>query len=310
MVGLKGGKMREIIDFTNMRQIINKYGGADTKKTIIYQNKYYLLKFPNHAKQNKNISYSNNVFSEYLGCHIFNKIGILAQNTILGIYKQENGMIKNVCACEDFTGNGWRLVEFQNLKNSFPETPSSSNGKNTALNEILDVIEHHTDIEDNNLLKQHFWNVFIVDSLIGNYDRHNGNWGILVNDEKKQIKMAPIYDCGSCLYAQLTDEQMEKISKSETEIHNRIYNKPTSTITEEERRINYYEFISSLKNKDCNEALNRIVPKINLQEIMDEISDMPIISEIRKQFYKVLLTQRYEIILKKSYEKLKNKSGD
>ena len=35
--------------------------------------------------------------------------------------------------CEDFTGNGWRLVEFQNLKNSFPETPSSSNGRTTAL---------------------------------------------------------------------------------------------------------------------------------------------------------------------------------
>ena len=126
--------MRDIIDFTNMKQVINKYGGADTKKTIIFNGKYYLLKFPNNAKQNKDISYSNNIFSEYLGCHIFNSVGILAQNTILGIYRQDNGVTKNVCACEDFTGNGWRLVEFQNLKNSFPETPSSSNGKTTALN--------------------------------------------------------------------------------------------------------------------------------------------------------------------------------
>lgn len=157
--------MQEIVDFTDARQIINKYGGADTKKTIIYNDKYYLMKFPNNAKQNKDVSYYHNVFSEYLGCHIFNKVGILAQNTILGTYKQENGIIKNVCACEDFTGNGWRLVEFQNLKNSFPETPSSSNGRTTALNEILEVIENHTDISDNGLLKKHFWDMFIVDSL-------------------------------------------------------------------------------------------------------------------------------------------------
>lgn len=296
--------MLNIIDFTNAKQIINKYGGADTKKTIIYNNKYYLLKFPNNAKQNKNVSYSNNVFSEYLGCHIFNSVGILAQNTILGVYKQENGIIKDVCACEDFTGNGWRLVEFQNLKNSFPETSNSSNGRTTALDEILEVIENHTDIKDNEQLKEQFWNIFIIDGLIGNYDRHNGNWGVLVNDEKQEMKMAPIYDCGSCLYSQLTDEQMEDILKSQTEINNRIYNKPTSTITENDKRINYYEFISSLKNNDCNEALKKMMEKIDLAKINQEIEDMPIITQIRKKFYKTLIKERYEKILKYSYSKL------
>ena len=91
------------------------------------------------------------------------------------------------------------MVEFQNLKNSFPETTTTSDGKTTALDEILDVIENHTDIKNNKILKQYFWDIFIVDALIGNYDRHNGNWGILVNDETQEVKMAPIYDCGSCL---------------------------------------------------------------------------------------------------------------
>lgn len=297
--------MNDIIDFSNEKQIINKYGGADTKKTIIYNGKYYLLKFPSSANQNKEASYSNNVFSEYLGCHIFSSVGILAQNTILGIYRQENGVVKNVCACEDFTGNGWRLVEFQNLKNSFPETSSSSNGRTTELNEILEVIEKHADIKDNKILKQYFWDIFIIDSLIGNYDRHNGNWGILVNDDKQNIKMAPIYDCGSCLYSQLLDEEMEEILKNKNEINNRIYNKPTSTITENGKRINYFGYISSLKNKDCNEALKRMMNKIDMDKIYKEIDQMPIISDIRKQFYKVILQGRFEMILKKSYERLK-----
>ena len=301
--------MDKLIDFTNCKQIINKYGGADTKKTIIYNNKYYLLKFPNNnPKQNKKASYSNNIFSEYLGCHIFNSIGISAQNTLLGTYTQEDGKTKNVCACEDLTGNGWRLVEFQNLKNSFPETPSSSNGNTTALEEIIDVIKYHSDIKNNNELENYFWDIFIVDSLIGNYDRHNGNWGILVNDETQEMKMAPVYDCGSCLYSQLTDEQMKEILQNETEINNRVYNKPTSAITENGKRINYYDFIFSLKNNDCNKALIRIFNKIELNKIEKIIEQMPLISEIRKDFYITLLNKRYNIILQKSYKKLQKQT--
>lgn len=145
-----------------------------------------------------------------------------------------------------------------------------------------------------------------IDALIGNYDRHNGNWGILVNDSEQKVKMAPVYDCGSCLCSQLTDEQMKQMLDNQTEINNRIYNKPTSTITENGRRINYYDFIYSLKNKDCNNALEKIVNEIDMSKIDFEIDNMPIISEIRKKFYKVLLNGRYNVILRKSYNKLKN----
>lgn len=197
------------------------------------------------------------------------------------------------------------MVEFQNLKNSFPETTTTSDGKTTALDEILDVIENHTDIKNNKILKQYFWDIFIVDALIGNYDRHNGNWGILVNDETQEVKMAPIYDCVSCLCSQLTDEQMKKILENKAKLNNRIYNRPTSTITENDKRINYYDFISSLKNKDCNAALERVYSKIDMNKIEDIIDNMPIISKIRKRFYKEFLKGRYEIIIKKSVMKVK-----
>lgn len=45
--------------------------------------------------------------------------------------------------------------------------------------------------------------------------------------------------------------------------------------------------------------------QIDMNKIEQEIDDMPIISETRKQFYKVLLKGRYETILKASYQKLK-----
>lgn len=39
------------------------------------------------GEKNKNISYSNNAFSEYIGSNIFTLVGFKTQNTILGKYE-------------------------------------------------------------------------------------------------------------------------------------------------------------------------------------------------------------------------------
>lgn len=146
--------------------------------------------------------------------------------------------------------------------------------------------------------------MFIADSLVANFDRHNGNWGFLVNEKLKNIKIAPIYDCGSCLYPQLTDERISEIINDAKEIDARVYVFPTSSIKENDEKINYYEYISSLKNRECNEALKRIVPLIDLERINTIIDDVPDISDIRKSFYKKIIEERYNKILKYSFDKL------
>ena len=45
--------------------------------------------------------------------------------------------------------------------------------------------------------------------LLGIFDRHNGNWGILVDEEHQTAEIAPVYDCGSCLYPQLAVQDMQ-----------------------------------------------------------------------------------------------------
>ncbi len=62
--------------------------------------------------------------------------------------------------------------------------------------------------------------------------------------------------------------------------------------------------IISLENEDCNNALKRIFPKINLNIINEIIDKTDYISEIRKEFYKKKLKLRYESILKYSYDLL------
>lgn len=92
-----------MIDFTNAIEQLNSYRGSEKKKTLIYNNKKYLVKFPDPVREkNKNISYINNAFSEYVGSNIFKLIGFKTQNTELGVYEY-GGKKKIVCACEDFT---------------------------------------------------------------------------------------------------------------------------------------------------------------------------------------------------------------
>ena len=44
----------------------------------------------------------------------------------------------------------------------------------------MDVLEESKMI-DTKEIKEKFWDMFVIDSLIGNTDRHNGNWGFLLN---------------------------------------------------------------------------------------------------------------------------------
>ena len=84
----------------------------------------------------------------------------------------------------------------------------------------------------------------------------------------------------------------------------RVFIFPTSAIKINDKKINYFEYISSLQNEDCNQALLRMFPKINIQEIYSIIDETPFISDIRKEFYKKIINMRYEMILQYSYDKL------
>ena len=74
----------------------------------------------------------------------------------------------------------------------------------------MEVLEENQKLIDTKETKQKFWDMFVIDSLIGNTDRHNGNWGFLKNIKDEKLVFAPIYDCGSCLFAIYTDEKMQE----------------------------------------------------------------------------------------------------
>lgn len=286
-----------MLDFTNYQIKKKTYSGANGSKiSIVIDNELYMLKMPQHANKNENLSYSNSAISEYIGSHIFNMLGIKAQETILGTYKYHDVERISV-ACKDFEKDGYVLKDFASVKNQVID--SNSNGYGTELNDVLEAIEKQMLI-DPKTLSDYFWDMFIVDALIGNWDRHNGNWGFLYNQDTDDIKLAPIYDCGSCLFPQLGEEGIKNILKDKQKFNARIYDFPTSALSLNNKRINYYTFISSHEYKECDNALKRISKRIDLNEINKLIDGITCISDNHKIFLKNILKARKEIIIDKN----------
>lgn len=290
-----------MIDFTNLPTRKKAYGGANGNKlSVIYNDELYMLKLPMHALRNPNLSYTNSCTSEYLGCHIFNMLGVKAQDTLLGTYKYHD-KVRTVVACKDFTSPGVVILDFASIKNQIID--SASNGYGTELSDVLETIEQQT-VVDSEELREHFWNMFVIDAFIGNWDRHNGNWGFLYNQETDHMEIAPIFDCGSSLFPQIDDDLIKKVISSKVEMNARVYDVPTSSILINGKRANYYKVITSLEYKDCNAAIKRIVPRINLEKINDLIDKTEELNQLQKDFLKKILKLRKEIILDTAFKKL------
>ena len=294
-----------MIDFTNCKRTKQMYNGANGNKIgIEYQGERYMLKFPAYAKLNPEMSYTNGCVSEYLACHIFNQLGIPAQETLLGQYAVAPGKFKQVVACKDFTdpAHGIILQDFASLKNTVID--SIRNGYGTDLDSILESIERQS-FMDPTTLSSHFWDMFVIDEFIGNPDRHNGNWGFLYDAERDEISFAPVYDCGSSLLPQADELSIHKMLISTSEMNIRIYERPSSAISLNGKRINYNAFneLHLVEYPEYARALERIVPKIHMDMIHSILSQTPGLSDLHKQFYQNFLYARKEILLSNTLER-------
>lgn len=294
-----------MIDFTKCEQLKRGYAGANGNKiSVRYNNEIYMLKFPSGAKINPNMHYANGCISEYLGCHIFELAGIPVQETLLGTY-YDGVKEKLVVACKDMTSVGIVLQDFASLKNQ--AVSSERNGYGTELKDVLYTIDEQMAV-DPEKLREFFWDMFVVDALIGNWDRHNGNWGFLYNQSTDEMTVAPVYDCGSSLYPQADEDTMRLILDNIGERNTRIYNRPVSALKIDDKKINYYSYISSMENEDLNNALLRIVPRINEDAVRKLVDATPVLSDLHKEFYTTMLIERKHIILDETYKKIQGKN--
>lgn len=280
-------------DFSIYKQTDTVFSGAERKFEIIIGGRRYIVKLQRNSEQG--LLYNH--VSEYIGSHMFNLLDIPAQETFLGTYHGKNAVvIKNFLSKDEF------LIPFNGVGESTLEQDKEM--YQYSYDDIVEMLKDNRKNTDVAETVERFWDMFIVDALIGNFDRHGGNWGFIRSYGK--YKIAPVYDNGSCLYPRLnTDEQIWRVLESHAEIDKRIFAFPTSHIKHHGKKSSYYQVIHSTEYEECNKALIRITEKIDLHKVYDLIDSVEGISEVRNLFYKTMLKERYRKILLSTYNILK-----
>lgn len=132
-----------------------------------------MIKEPDPVREKNNqLSYMNNTYSEHIGCKIFEALDIPVQETFLAKYTRPDGEIETVVACKDFRENGAQLYEADKLAKSIIDSSNMTKPDFKDIQNIFNSVQPHLCAD----AEQRFWDTFVVDGLIGNSDRHLGNW--------------------------------------------------------------------------------------------------------------------------------------
>ena len=314
----------EIFDFTECEYSNRNgsYGGAaGDKDGIIINGEPWIAKYPKSnegmVKSDKLSRTTQTPLSEFIGSHIYGILGYPVHETLLGIRK---GFV--VVACKDFCDEKTRLLEMRTLKNiHIPEMNQkfqldlheTNDDHLVDLNELFVHFELNPEISKIKGLSERFWDQVVIDGLIGNNDRNNGNWGILSCGDKREL--APIFDNGACFYPKkstLAIEQLLKLPEADQARNNANIQEPFTL--DGEHHLNYKFMLdldetkipasqlkllkaSIVKNTKLVESkLDDIVAFIKL--IPNEYNGFEIITEPRREYYLKSFITRFENVLK------------
>ena len=280
------------MDYTRCVSSGRYYTGAEKKRGILIYGEPYIMKYAKESPEG--MTYSH--VSEYLGSHLFAQAGIETQETILGTCDGYP-----VVVMKDFIEEGETFVPFNDIGDSSLERDREV--YRYTYDSILDMLRENTKLTHVEETCERFWDMYLVDAWIGNFDRHGANWGFLKKENRYRI--APVYDNGSSLFPRLnTDEKLKAVLGSAEEMEKRIFQFPTSQILLHGRKSSYFEVIDSLCYEACNRALIRMHERIQPERAGKLIEGVEKLSPIRRQFYHTMLEMRYEKILDGPYRKL------
>lgn len=279
--------------------------GADDKYWIYKNLQKYLMKDSSYNKRRKQPSYSP--YCEHIASSFINYLGYRAHKTYLATFEN-----RHVVLCKDLFQNSTEFEPFKSLHQSSVDTDLS--GKEYTYKDVLYILSNITNGDTKELLHD-FWKMFIMDAILGNRDRHEGNWGFCRENDK--VTFCTLFDHGACLYPDVD------LSKWVTQdfIYERTYTIPASQfkmwredITDRAMRTNFYEVILQCIESE-EEIFMQEFEKVKLQEqrvldFLTNFNDSYVPNEFMRfvkviiycRFNCLILLKDFDIIIKKAYE--------
>ena len=309
--------MIDIIDFSNTKNARGIFYGGDAgaKEAIEYGKAIWMIKYPKTTRDliNPHVSITTSPLSEYIGSKIYEMLGLPVHEVVLGTRKN-----KIVVACKDFTWvwvdeksqhKTYELIHFHYLKNAFMSSDIdnySGTGSETALDEVLATISGEETLTSLEGVKERFWDMFIIEAFIGNNDRNNGNWGVILDQRTGEFNISPVYDNGNAFFNKRSIAQMEKRLDNIEAMEEDAYKTLRCAykykgLDNESHSINPFDFISNTKISECIAALERFVSKACMDDISKMINAIPehyealsVMPNVQKRFYIRLMEIRLD----------------
>lgn len=254
------------------------YNGSEAKFGITYKGSDYLVK-----QQKKDW---RNVYSEAIASRFIETCGISCHETFIAHY---NG--KDAVVCKDFTDMYGSLFTLQSINSSSIDTEDTRH--EYFYEDVIYELEKvkNVDIES---VKRGFMYMYLMDLILGNSDRHKGNWGLC--KKKGVYRFSPIFDNGASLFPRNCNFYV-----TEDWMRERVFTFPNSKLmfNSERKRSSYYEIWHT---DIIPEWLREFATTLNVVEVMsDVLQSLNIVGE-EASYYRTLVYYRYNGIIQNRFE--------
>lgn len=273
------------------------YDGSDRKCGLIGPDGgRYLVKYAEKQAPRSDLatSFVNNVVSEHMASRILGLLGYPVQETALGTLGGEV-----VVACRNFVPPGGVLLEFEKFMRRHYD--SCDIGRAPRLDQLYGIFENDPVLSGQSaIFKASYWQRFVGDALVGNFDRHKGNFGYLIGADDS-VSAAPVYDNGGALYPHLSEQEMGEVIADPKE----LVKSPRAALEMRGKRVGYYDMMSAGICSELTEAVVAMVPQIReaLPAVREFINGCTFLSDVRKAFYGAVLAEGMASILEPAYGK-------
>ena len=272
----------------------NSYGSGRSEKIWLRNpanGEIGLIKF------SKSIS-STEIISEKIASDLAHSISLECAKINIGKYNSRNGSMSYLINkfTDDVVIEGiwfiYRLYPHYDPYKLFDEEKQEYYSLEMIMNSLIPFN-----------LQNNFLKVCVFDFLIGNTDRHQNNWAVLLSE--KSLRICPLYDNSSSLCSYINESDIDSIlgndlrrfeslvnnkSKSRIRIDKNAKKEPTHLEVLEYIKDNYY---SELIN-----FINLISEKLNVLEIEGilERCDFELLTTKRKELIKTFLLKKVEMM--------------
>lgn len=278
------------LGITDYNKLNENTFGAEPKTWIKYNGLKYLVKFPKFTKGFP----TDSVKSEHLASSFINLAGGRAHKTIyIEEFEREDGTVSEAVLCRDIlSDNGYdSMVTFAESTSSIS---TDIDRHEYFISEILHIFEkiHNMDFR---LVSRDFWEMVLFDAILGNNDRHPGNWSIVKKGNERSL--SPIYDNGACLFPRAMREFGED-RRNWLIVRTLLF--PNSKIMwdDPEKKKSRMSYIGIINSGIVPEYILNEFRQMDIESVLDQLrKENDWLSEKDWEFYYTVIKLRFLVVI-------------